>query len=78
MNLTKPEARTAFPIHVLLRALVQADGALLIWQAPGNTTDWEFAIDNGAVILDAEHDLYVHPAARALGDGAYTLVERPQ
>jgi hypothetical protein len=53
--------------------LIANDGAILIWQSALNTVDWEWLIDNGDAIFDADSDCYVHPTAVKVSNGAWEM-----
>lgn len=54
-----------------LAILRRNDGAVLYWQVDANI--FTYAERMGAIRFDPQTDLYVHPRARALDDGAYTM-----
>lgn len=56
----------------VLDTLAQANGAALYWQLP-NQDRVKAAIDAGAIRVDAETDLAVHPDAMADEEGAYSM-----
>lgn len=61
----------------VLRLLAAYGGAVLTWQVPEARIFIE-AAQAEAIRVDEEADLYVHPAAIKVGDGAYAMPNRTQ
>jgi len=70
-------AATAFGAEnraYVLRVLADADGAHLAWQFSGSDLNlFKQALEVGVIKFDAESDLYVHPDAIKVADGAYKM-----
>ena len=66
----------------VLAVLADANGAMLAWQAsyvatcgPNPVEAFADALARGVIRFDEDSDCYVHPDARALGDGGFSMGE---